>query len=109
MSATDEDNELGDLLPIEAIAWPADRFELELRKPVQFADETFSVLMLREPTCGEWEEIFAQPVQLRRRFAVSRIAGIPMKAVAMMGIGDVLRGEAYLNSFFEVGQAIGAN
>jgi len=88
------------------IAWPDPEFELVLRKPVEHADETITSVMLREPTGGEWEEIFAQPEKLRRRYAVSRVGGIPMAVAAKIGIGDLVRGEAYLNSFFEVGLVI---
>lgn len=88
--------------------WPEPEFELTLRKPVTFKDETYSVVLLREPTGAEWEEMLAQPTAIRRRFMISKVGGIPMAATALIGIGDLVRGETYLMSFFDTGQAIGA-
>lgn len=90
-----------------ALAWPPSAVEMELRMPIEFADAQISTLSLREPTCGEWEEILAAPDHQQRRKAVSLVAGIPMKAIAMMGIGDVVRAEEYISAFFEIGQKIG--
>ena len=111
MSRTEDEadlggEDLGDFLAAEGPAWPPAEFLLELRRPITFKEETFSVLSLREPTGGEWEEIFDHPTKTRRRFAVSRIAGIPMGAAALIGIGDLVRADNYLASFFEVGQKI---
>lgn len=94
------------LAGVQVEAWPADRFEIELRKPVELKGESYEVLSLREPTGAEWEEIFEHPLKTRRRFAISRIAGVPMGVTGQVGIGDLIRGEAYLNSFFELGQTI---
>lgn len=105
MPAQDDDQ----LLMSELIAWPPEEFVLPLRQPVTHAGETFTEVTLREPTGLEWEKILAQPEGLRRRFAVSHIGGVPMAACALIGIGDLVRGENYLNSFFEVGQVIGVS
>lgn len=90
------------------VAWPEPDLTVPLRRPVEFKGETYEHLQLREPTGAEWELIFAHPVKTRRRFGVSLISGVPMGACALMGIGDLVVAEAYLNSFFEVGQAISA-
>lgn len=109
MSRTEDDAPDLELSPEadtpDAPAWPPAAYELELRKPVEFKGETFEVLSLREPTGQEWEQIFEHPAKSRRRFAVSTIAGLPMGACALIGIGDLVRAENYLNAFFEAGQA----
>lgn len=87
-------------------AWPAPTFDLTLREPVEFKGETYETIRLREPTGQEWEDIFEHPAKTRRRFAISRIGGVPMQVTAMIAIGDLLRGEGYLNAFFELGQTI---
>lgn len=79
---------------------------MPLRKPLTVNDVVLASLQLREPTSAEWELIFEKPAGLRRRFAVSHIAGVPMKDVAQIGIGDLVRAEEYLNAFFAIGQAI---
>lgn len=90
-------------------AWPAPEWDLELRKPLAKKDgSTITSIMLREPTGAEWEDIMAHPVATRRRYSISRIGGVPMGDLAGVGIGDLVRGEAYLTSFFDIGQAIGA-
>lgn len=110
MSVNPEDDDIDlDALEDVAPAWPAREFELILRRPVTLPDGAeISSIMLREPTGAEWEEIMEHPVRSRRRFGISRVGGVPMKTCAAIGIGDLVRGEAYLTSFFEVGQAIGA-
>lgn len=90
-------------------AWPDAEWDLLLRKPLAKKDgATITSIMLREPTGAEWEEIMAHPVATRRRYSISIIGGVPMGDLARVGIGDLVRGEAYLTSFFDVGQAIGA-
>lgn len=91
----------------DLIAWPPADFDMPLRAPVSLGGETYDSLSLREPTGDEWEKILAVPEAQRRRKAVSLVAGVPMGACALMGIGDLVRAEAYLNSFFETGQLIG--
>jgi hypothetical protein len=87
-------------------AWPDAEWEMPLRKPLEHAGQTYAALQLREPTCAEWEETLEQPPLKQRRFVVSKVAGVPLGAVALMGIGDVTRAEEYLLRFFEVGQSI---
>lgn len=103
------DAELEDLVePATGAAWPPAEFELVLRKPVSLDGVTVDRLQLREPTCWEWEQIVGQKVENQRRFSIQLISGVSSKLIAQMGIGDVVRAERYLLSFFEVGQAIGA-
>lgn len=91
-----------------ALAWPAPTWDMELRAPlVTKAEETLTHLNLREPTMAEFETIMAWPAATRRRKAVSLIAAVTMDDVARIGVGDVVRAEAYLTSFFDVGQVIG--
>ena len=92
--------------PDQAQTWPEPTLDIVLRNPVTIGEETYDRLCLREPTAGEWEEIFAHPSATRRRYAVSRIAGVPMNAVKVMGVGDVVRAEAYLSSFFNIAQVM---
>lgn len=108
MSVISEDDgpEVSDQAP-DLPRFPPPRFEMPLRKPVTLGDEpVIETLVLREPTCEEWEEINEHPLVTRRRYAISRICAIPMAAVAKMGIGDVQRAENYIFAFFEVGQTI---
>lgn len=113
MSETDGDfagRGEGDLvLPSLEIRWPPETFELMLRKSVTHLDVTYDRLSLREPTDQEFEQIMKAPEGTKRRFAVSLVTGIPSGAIAQMGIGDTVRAEAYLLSFFDIGQAIGAS
>lgn len=110
MSLNSEDEDLGlDLADGAGPTWPEPEFDLPLRKPLDLPDGAISSLHLREPTGSEWEQIMAQPVATRRRYAVSLIAGVPMKACGAIGIGDLVRGEEYLNGFFEVGRTIGVS
>lgn len=95
-------------LAAEEIKWPAAEFELKLRRPIKIVDEEVDTILLREPTGEEWEKMIAHPAPTRRRYGVSLIGGIPMKSAAQILIGDLVRGEEYLNSFFEVGLTIGA-
>lgn len=93
-----------------AITWPASTWDMPLRKSlVTAADETITHLNLREPSMDEFEQIMAWPATTRRRKSVSLIAGLPMNEVAKIGVGDVVRAEAYLTSFFDVGQVIGVD
>ena len=104
MSQTDG---LEDLADAEPPAWPAATWDMPLRVALKLPDDSrIERLQLREPTCQEWEEIQAHPTPTRRRYAVSRIAGVPMNAMANMGIGDVVRAEEYIASFFGVGLSI---
>lgn len=111
MSVSPDQDELEGLedSAVEAAqVWPDREFELVLRKAVARPEGgDLTSIMLREPTGAEWEDIMACEVALRRRYSVSRIGGVPMKLCALIGIGDLVRGEAYLTSFFDVGQAIG--
>lgn len=112
MSETDFDVERpeGDVvLPSLEIAWPPAEFELMLRAPVELAGQTYDRLPLREPTDDEWTKIMAAPEGQRRRLGIFLVTGIPQGAVAKMGIGDTVRAEAYLSSFFDIGQAIGVS
>ena len=88
-------------------AWPPAEYELVLRKPVTLDGVTVDRLQLREPTCWEWEQIVAQPIEKQRRYGVQLITGVSINLVAKMGIGDVVRAEKYLLSFFDMGQSIG--
>jgi hypothetical protein len=108
MSATDAEADGEEILGAEEIAWPPEELEIELRKPVEFKGEVYDRLRLREPTVAQWEKIMAEPRESARRFAVSLVAGVPMAAVGLMGIGDIVRAEEYLSSFFEAGQKIRA-
>lgn len=113
MSEIDGDaagREEGDVvLPSLEIAWPPATFELMLRKPVTFAGEVYDRLSLREPTDAEMETIFKAPEGTARRVSIATVTGIPTGAVALMAIGDTVRAEAYLLSFFDIGQVIGAS
>jgi hypothetical protein len=102
------EDEFEDLEAAVAEAWPPGEFELVLRKPVSLDGVTVDRLQLREPTCWEWEQIVAQPIDKQRRFGVQLISGVSIKLIAQMGVGDVVRAEKYLLSFFEVGLRIGA-
>jgi hypothetical protein len=108
MSLNSDEDEL-DLEPAERPQWPEPEFDLPLRKPLDLPDGPVDSLRLREPTGFEWEQIMATAVATRRRFAVSLIAGIPMKACGQIGIGDLVRAEEYLNGFFAVGRTIGVS
>lgn len=109
MSEIEEREEGQVVLPSLEIAWPPAEFELRLRRPVTWKEETFESLPLREPTLAEFERILAQPEAKRRCASVSIVTGIPEGAVRMMDIGDVVRAEAYLTSFFDIGQVIGVS
>ncbi len=88
--------------------WPVTPWSLPLRAAlVTAADETVTHLHLREPTVAEFEQIIAWPLATRRRYSVSLITGLPMGDVARVAVGDVVRAEAYLTSFFDIGQVIG--
>lgn len=91
------------------IQFPPEEFELVLRKPVELGGETYDRLQLREPTDEEWEKVMAAPDGKRRRVGLALVSGIPEKAIAKMAIGDTVRGEAYLTSFFDIGQVIGVS
>ena len=106
--AEDEDLHLEPASPREQ-PWPPAEFELVLRKPISLEGVTVDRLQLREPTCWEWEQIVGRAVSEQRRFGVQLISGVSTKLIAQMGIGDVVRAERYLLSFFEVGQAIGVS
>jgi hypothetical protein len=111
MSAKTEDDiaASGDILSAEGLAWPEAEFDLVLRRPITVGEDTVDRLQLHEPDGGQWEDIMAHSVATRRRYAVSRVSGVPMAACKQIGIGDLVRAEEYLNSFFEVGRAIGAS
>jgi hypothetical protein len=84
----------GALLSGDTPEWPEPEFELILRTPIERPDgSVVASIMLREPTGAEWEAINEQPLPLRRRYAISRIGGLPMAVTAKMGIGDLVRGE----------------
>lgn len=87
--------------------WPPSELVLVLRSPVtDKAGSEIAELHLREPTDDEWTKFSDHPEATRRRYAISTIAKIPMEAAAKIAIGDAVRAEAYLGSFFEFGQAI---
>lgn len=110
MSETPDDIADGAAAPDFIVAWPPATWDMPLRKPlVTAADETVTHLNLREPTMDEFEQIMAWPEATRRRKSVSLIACLTMKDVAKIGVGDVVRAEAYLTSFFDVGQVIGVD
>jgi hypothetical protein len=89
-------------------SWPEPEFELLLRKPVeQPGGEPLTSIMLREPTCAEWDAIHAQPIAQRRRFSVHKITGLPMAVISQVGIGDMAIAENYITSFFAIAQEIG--
>lgn len=98
----------GEAAPGFEVEWPPETWLMPLRRTLKTkADETIASLSLREPTMDEFEQIMRHPAETRRRFSVSLIAGLPMSEVAKIGVGDVVRAEAYLTSFFDVGQVIG--
>lgn len=97
----------GDDAPAVEFDFPPAEFELVLRKPVEHAGETYDRLHLREPTDEEWEKIMSKPDREHRRFGLALISGVPEKAIAKIGIGDTVRGEAYLASFFDIGRVRG--
>lgn len=112
MSGIDDDevrDEADVVGPDLELKWPPETFELTLRKPVIFKDLSYDALSLREPTDREFELIMKAPEGERRRTAIALVAGIPAGAVALMGIGDTVRAEAYLLSFFDIGQVIGVS
>lgn len=82
---------------------------MQLRVPVEDGDQAITSLSLREPTMAEYEEIMATPAALRIRKTVSIISALPMNVVAKIGVGDVVRAEAYCSSFFDIGQVIGVS
>lgn len=97
----------GEASPAEGDTWPASAWDMPLRTPVQHAGVTYDRLSLREPTDAEFEQIMAQPDGKKRRFAISYITGVPTEVVDVIGIGDTVRAEAYLLSFFGIGQGSG--
>lgn len=106
------DNKTDAALDLEVAAplapqWPPAELVLTLRAPVtDKAGTEYAELHLREPTDDEWTKFSEHPEETRRRFAIHTIAKIPMEVAARLGIGDAVRAEAYLGSFFEFGQAI---
>jgi hypothetical protein len=108
MSLTSDDTIDGveAVAPEAAPAWPPSELTLTLRTPVvDAAGSEITELSLHEPTDDEWMAVMAHEVETRRRYAISRIAALPMTTVAKIKIGDVLRAENYLWGFIEVGRA----
>ncbi|MCW5761036.1 MAG: phage tail assembly protein, partial [Phenylobacterium sp.] len=74
---------------------------------VTAAGETVTHLHLREPTGDEWEQMCRWPEATRRRHAIELITAIPKGDLGKVGIGDLVRAEVYLGSFFDIGQVLG--
>lgn len=90
--------------------WPQPEWDMPLRKPVPLLEGgEVASLSLREPTDAEWEEAQGKERGLARRFLISKVCGLPLQVVARIGIGDTIRAEEYLVSFFAFGQAIGVS
>ena len=71
---------------------------ITLRKPVTLVVE-YTELKLREPTAAEWaqfDKLTGVEADIR---SVSIVAGVPEKAVAMIGARDLLTASRYLARF----------
>jgi hypothetical protein len=73
---------------------------IDLRKPVTLGGESWSTLVLREPTGAEWIEFGKTPGVEGNIKAIALISGVPLPAVKMVGVRDLKRGTEYLDRFF---------
>jgi hypothetical protein len=90
--------------------WPQADWEMPLRKALTLPEGgEIASLQLREPTEAEWETAKAKEPALQRRSLIAAVSGVPVQVVARMGIGDAVRAEEYLSSFFAAGLAIGVS
>jgi hypothetical protein len=73
-----------------------DTHTITLRRPVEFAGETWSVLRLREPTVGEIEEVQALGAVDGIAHLLFLITGLPPGAIDQIGERDLRQAETYL-------------
>lgn len=71
---------------------------ITLRKPVTLGEDSFSCLVLREPTGGEFLDITAVTGTTSDIVAVSRVAGVPQAVVRKIGAGHVLQGARWVGA-----------
>ncbi len=84
--------------PYPGPAFP-DELTLTLRKPVEFAGETYRQLVLREPTAAEWMLWDKLSGVEADTMAVSTVAGMPLPAARMIGARDLVTASRFLANF----------
>ena len=72
---------------------------IELRKPIEFAGETYRSIILREPTAGEWAQWEDKKGVEADILAVSIVAGIPEPVVRKIGSRDLIQASRFLAGF----------
>lgn len=77
----------------------ADELIITLRKPIEFAGESYRELRLREPTAGEWSQWDDKKGVEADIMAVSIVAGMPEAAVRKVGSRDLLQASRFLAGF----------
>jgi hypothetical protein len=72
---------------------------ITLRKPVTLGSETYSQLILREPTASEWMQFDKLTGVEADILAVATVSGVPMPAIRMIGARDLIIASRYLANF----------
>ena len=76
-----------------------DELTIVLRRPIEFAGETYRELKLREPTAGEWSQWDDKKGVEADILAVSIVAGIPEPVVRKLGSRDLIKASRFLAGF----------
>lgn len=77
----------------------ADELVITLRKPVEFAGESHTQLVLREPTGAEmlqWDRLSGVEADIK---AVAIVSGLPEPVVKQIGARDLIQAGRYLAAF----------
>lgn len=78
-----------------------DELIIVLRKPVMLGTETYTQLVLREPTAAEWEQWDGLSGVVCDQKAVAVVSGVPLPAVRMIGARDLVAGARYIARFLD--------
>jgi len=78
-----------------------DELIITLRKPVTLGTETYTQLVLREPTAAEWEQWDGLSGVVCDQKAVAVVSGVPLPAVRMIGARDLVQGARYIARFLD--------
>jgi hypothetical protein len=78
-----------------------DTLTITLRKPVEFAGETYAELHLREPSADELVRMATESGIKGSLFSIFVITGIPLGAIGKIGARDLRRASNYLMAFIE--------
>lgn len=87
-----------DIAPDAEVVIPEDMV-INLRRPVELGGETYTQIVLREPTADQWSQFDKASGIEGDILAVALVGGIPPNAVRKIGARDLRAGARYIASF----------